>query len=108
MLVNYLDRHRREDKQIGKIESERRQQKPQLIPLRGRRRPPGMEISKRRHRNGAADADRREIRRKHLALQVPELMPRKIPRIGKKTKKKRLVGGRGNWKIGKGGSGKDG
>lgn len=53
-----------------------------------------MQIPKRRHRNGAADTDQREIRRKHLALQVPKLMPRKIPSKKKKKQGKIRVWGK--------------
>ena len=77
-LLHHLNGHGCKDKQVGKIERKGREQKPKLVSLSGGGSFPRVKVAKGSHRYGAADTHHRERRRKHLALQVPKLMPRQI------------------------------
>jgi hypothetical protein len=77
--IAHLDGHGGEDQQVGEVAAESGEEEPQLVALNGRRRLPRVEVGERGDGDGGAGGDKREVGREHLALQVPELVPRQVP-----------------------------
>lgn len=75
-----LDCHGSKDDEIAKVESKRSDKKSQLVLMGGGSSLPRMQVPEHRHAESQADSHQREVRREHLRLQIPKLMPRQIPK----------------------------
>lgn len=75
----HLDGHGGENEQVGEVAAERGEQESKLVAFHSGRRLPWVEVREGGDRDGGAGGDEHEVCREHLALQVPEHVPRQVP-----------------------------